>query len=53
VKRQLGAAVDDLLRDQIISIGTIDHLDHNWGQRGAMEVNALVKKSGEVASGAM
>jgi len=31
----------------------VDRLDHNWGQRGAMEVDALAKKSGEVASGAM
>ncbi|MBV8995096.1 MAG: hypothetical protein JO287_15685 [Pseudonocardiales bacterium] len=31
-------------------IRTRDILDHNWGQRGAMEVHALVKKSGEVGS---
>lgn len=30
---------------------TRDISDHNWGQRGAMEVHALVKKSGGVGSG--
>jgi hypothetical protein len=30
-----------------------DYLDHNWGQRGAIEVDALVMKFGGVGSVAM
>ncbi|MDQ3899803.1 MAG: hypothetical protein M3319_04920 [Actinomycetota bacterium] len=34
-------------------LGPADILDHNWGQRGAMGVHALVKQSDGVRSGAM
>jgi hypothetical protein len=30
-----------------------DYLDHNWGQRGAMEGHMLVRRPDEAGSGAM
>ena len=55
VKEHADASSNRLAAPNALEIDTspTDRLDHNWGQRGAMEAHALVKKSGRVGSGAM